>query len=150
MYFNKKFIAIGLTLFAVLSESIILAHSEPEPGLPGTTPSASPSPAASHGASPSPAVGQVTIHIPQGATGKGPAAYGVNPMVVSVGTEVTWINDDSAPHTVTSDTQVWDSGTLNTGEDFSFKFDQAGTFPYFCTIHGRTSMSGVIQVNDQS
>lgn len=76
----------------------------------------------------------------------GTAAYGTNPLVVSVGTTVTWTNNDSAPHTVSSTTGVFESGNLNQGQTFSFTFDQAGTFPYFCRIHGAASMSGVIQV----
>jgi plastocyanin len=76
----------------------------------------------------------------------GSAAYGTNPLVVPVGTKVTWTNNDNIPHTATSDTGVWDSGTLNPGQSFSFQFTKAGTYPYHCTIHGAASMSGVIQV----
>lgn len=94
-----------------------------------------------------PAQNEVTVRIPVGATGMGPAAYGQNPLTVPVGTTVTWINDDSTPHTATSDTGVWDSGTLNQGGQFSFTFSNPGTYPYYCTIHGRTSMSGTIEVS---
>jgi hypothetical protein len=76
----------------------------------------------------------------------GPAAYGTNPLVISAGTVVTWTNNDTMPHTATSDTGAFDSSTLAPGQSFSFTFATAGTFPYHCTIHGAQSMSGVIQV----
>jgi len=99
---------------------------------------------------PSSALGQaqqsVTVNIPPNAMGMGPAAYGTNPLVIAVGTTVTWVNTDSIAHTATSDTGVWDSGVLNPGQNFSFTFSTPGTFPYHCTIHGAASMSGTIQV----
>ena len=87
------------------------------------------------------------VNIPMNAMGMGPAAYGVNPLVVKVGTTVTWVNKDTMSHTSTSDTGVWDSGVLASGLSFSFQFSSAGTFPYHCTIHGAASMSGTVQVN---
>jgi plastocyanin len=98
------------------------------------------------GATVTPTPTAVTVAIPVGAMGQGPAAYGVNPLVVSMGTTVTWTNGDAIPHTATSDTGVWDSGILGPGQSFSFTFAQAGTFPYHCAIHGAASMSGTIVV----
>ena len=63
---------------------------------------------------------------------------------VTVGSMVTWKNDDTASHTVTSGTVQnntpapdgrFDSGILNAGDSFSFVFDKAGEYPYYCTIH---------------
>ncbi len=54
---------------------------------------------------------------------------------VQVGDTVTWKNSDTAPHTATGDAAEWDSGTLTTGQTFSFTANQAGTFAYHCTIH---------------
>jgi nitrite reductase (NO-forming) len=62
----------------------------------------------------------------------------------TVGSMVTWKNDDSAPHTVTSGTVEsnrptpdgrFDSGIMNAGDSFPFVFDKAGDYPYYCTIH---------------
>jgi plastocyanin len=62
----------------------------------------------------------------------------------TVGSMVTWENDDSAPHTVTSGTVQsnrpspdgsFDSGIMNAGDSFPFIFDKAGEYPYYCTIH---------------
>jgi plastocyanin len=57
-------------------------------------------------------------------------------LVVRAGTTVKFANKDRAVHTATSDTDVFDSGTLNKGEEFSFTFTQPGEYPYYCTLHG--------------
>ena len=54
---------------------------------------------------------------------------------VPIGTTVTWVNDDNAPHTVTSVSGIFDSGSIGAGKTYSYKFDQAGTFEYSCTNH---------------
>src|SRR5215218_6446028 len=56
-------------------------------------------------------------------------------LTVAPGTTVTWVNEGQAPHTTTADGGTWDSGTLQPGEDFSFTFDQPGTYTYHCSIH---------------
>jgi LPXTG-motif cell wall-anchored protein len=56
-------------------------------------------------------------------------------ITVAPGTTVTWVNEGQAPHTTTADDGTWDSGTLQPGEDFSFTFDQSGTYTYHCSIH---------------
>lgn len=65
---------------------------------------------------------------------------------VKVGTEVTWINRDSATHTVTADNGSFGSEDLKTDDEFSFRFTQAGTFEYHCEIHGKDTMSGSVVV----
>jgi len=54
---------------------------------------------------------------------------------VFVGGTVTWVNADTTVHTVTSNTSLFDSGTLTTGATWSHTFTQAGTYPYYCTFH---------------
>jgi plastocyanin len=88
----------------------------------------------------------MAVSIPAGAVGKGTGAYVPNPATITVGSTVTWTNNDTLPHTATSDTGVWDSGTLSSGQSFSFTFMTAGTFPYHCMIHGAQSMSGTVTV----
>ncbi len=63
---------------------------------------------------------------------------------IDVGTTVRWTNNDAVPHTTTSNTGVWDSGNMASGETFSFTFKNTGTFGYFCEIH--PSMTGTIEV----
>jgi plastocyanin len=63
---------------------------------------------------------------------------------VTVGTTVTWTNDDTVAHTVTSDGGVFDSGRMNPGDTWSFTFTTAEAFAYHCSIH--TGMHGTIVV----
>ena len=65
-------------------------------------------------------------------------------MTVAVGTTVTWTNMDAVAHTTTSDTGVWNSGTLSAGMSFHYTFNTPGTFPYHCMIH--PNMHGTIVV----
>lgn len=56
-------------------------------------------------------------------------------ITVNVGDTVTWSNTTQAPHTSTSDDGVWDSGNIAPGETYSFTFEEAGTYGYFCAYH---------------
>jgi plastocyanin len=64
-------------------------------------------------------------------------AFAPAAMTVKVGTTVTWTNQDSDAHTVTSDGSggPLNSKAMNTGDTFSFTFTKAGTYKYLCTIH---------------
>jgi len=69
---------------------------------------------------------------------------------VSIGGTVTWSNDDTAPHTVTSGTidvltGLFDSGLFMAGTTFEFTFDEAGTYDYLCMVH--PWMTGIINVS---
>jgi plastocyanin len=63
---------------------------------------------------------------------------------VAAGTEVTWTNDDQAPHTVTADGGGFDSGTLDPGDTFSVAVEGNGPVTYACMIH--PEMTGSIVV----
>ena len=69
---------------------------------------------------------------------------------VAKGATVTWSNDDSAAHTVTSGTPtggpdgLFDSSIFMAGNSFEFTFDDAGTYDYFCMVH--PWMTGIINV----
>lgn len=58
-------------------------------------------------------------------------------LIVSVGTELVWTNQDDAPHTV----KGVDSGSpiasqpLDTGDKYTLVISQPGTYKYFCTLH---------------
>jgi len=63
---------------------------------------------------------------------------------IGVGETVTWSNDDTAAHTVTSGTPaspseevgaLFDSSLFLAATTFSHTFDEAGTFEYFCMVH---------------
>ena len=65
-------------------------------------------------------------------------------LTVDVGTEITWRNDQSVPHTVTGDDDEFDSADLAEGASFTQTFAEAGTFAYHCDIH--PDMTGVVNV----
>ena len=61
--------------------------------------------------------------------------FGPEALTVSVGTTVTWINQDDIPHTVVADDKSFKSRVLDTDERFSFTFTKAGEYGYFCSLH---------------
>jgi plastocyanin len=73
---------------------------------------------------------------------------------VQTGTTVTWVNQDDFIHTVTSGSSpsdrsdLFDSGNLNEGQTFTYTFESAGTFDYFCIPHFSLGMTGKIIVTD--
>jgi plastocyanin len=65
-------------------------------------------------------------------------------ITVEPGTTVTWVNQGQAPHTATHTGGAFDSGTLQPGESYSYTFNQAGNYAYYCRVH--PSMTGTIVV----
>jgi plastocyanin len=72
-------------------------------------------------------------------------AFNPASITVTAGTTITWTNKDVIAHTVTSDSNVFDSGSVKSGGTFSFTFSTAGTYSYHCTIH--PSMVASVIVN---
>lgn len=70
-----------------------------------------------------------------------------NPSANSVGTgsTVTWTWSGSNLHSVTFDAGGSSSAVQSTGT-FVRTFATAGTFSYFCTVHGAGVMSGTVTV----
>ena len=68
-------------------------------------------------------------------------------MTIEAGDTVVWTNDGDQPHTVTSDdaSGPLKSEQLSKGQTYSHTFATAGTFPYYCTVHGK-GMAGKIVV----
>jgi plastocyanin len=64
---------------------------------------------------------------------------------LSAGGIVSWTNDDSIQHTVTSDEELFDAGPISPGDTFENVFDSPGEFGYHCAIH--PFMTGVVRVN---
>lgn len=66
---------------------------------------------------------------------------------IKVGTTITFINKDNANHTVTSTNKTFDSGTIKSGESFSYTFNTAGIFYFYCNYHSSNSQEqGAIAV----
>lgn len=63
-----------------------------------------------------------------------------NPVQVSIGDTVKWINRDSIPHTVTSSQNVtsdeqFDSGIIAPNSTFEHAFTETGEYIYSCVLH---------------
>ncbi|MFN3654864.1 MAG: plastocyanin/azurin family copper-binding protein [Candidatus Nitrosotenuis sp.] len=62
-------------------------------------------------------------------------------VTIGIGGTVTWSNDDTAAHTVTSGSAetgpdgTFDSSILMAGKTFAHTFDEAGDYDYFCIVH---------------
>lgn len=65
-------------------------------------------------------------------------------ITVTAGTTIKWTNKEGVIHTVTSDTDLFDSGNLGVNQTFSFTFNSTGTFPYHCIHH--VGMNGTVIV----
>jgi plastocyanin len=66
-------------------------------------------------------------------------------ITIAAGTTVIWTNRDDIPHTVVSDDKVFKSKVLDTDEKFSYTFDKAGNFPYFCSVHPKMTGKVIVQ-----
>jgi len=63
---------------------------------------------------------------------------------VRAGTTITWTNKDDIPHTVVSNDKLFASPVLDTDGKFSYTFQKAGSFGYYCSIHPK--MTGKVVV----
>jgi plastocyanin len=96
-----------------------------------------------------------SVSIVSGSSSLTDTAYQPNPIQVSVGNTVTWTNNDSQPHTVTSGSNGQPDNKFNSSpnfnpllnqvQTFSFTFTQAGDYPYFCMLH--PNMVGTVSVS---
>ncbi len=91
------------------------------------------------------AYAETTVSLPEGTSVPGceetDACYIPSSVSVGVGETVTWSNDDTAAHTVTSGTAsggpdgIFDSSLFAAGTTFSHTFEEEGAFDYFCMVH---------------
>jgi plastocyanin len=81
-------------------------------------------------------------------------AFSPSTITIRAGQTVIWRNNDPVFHTTTSGScpggvcspvSGWDSGMLSMGQTFSHLFGTAGTFTYYCKVHG-ASMQGTVIV----
>lgn len=100
-----------------------------------------------------------TISIISGASSACTTAYSPDSIPISVGDTVTWTNDDTMEHTVTSTSDggpscpavggsitgiPLDSGLIAPTKTFSHTFDTVGTYYYVCTVSGHLMRGTVI------
>jgi plastocyanin len=74
--------------------------------------------------------------------------HAFNPVQLNVapGTTVTFVNNDTEPHTATANDGLFDSGVLEPGSSFDVWLDGSGTVRYHCELH--PDMQGSIVVGE--
>ncbi|MGE5277682.1 MAG: hypothetical protein ACM3SU_11855 [Acidobacteriota bacterium] len=102
------------------------------------------------GATPTPSASMHTVDVgPGGANAFSDSQSHSSTTTVRAGDTVQWVWSGSV-HSATSGAcctgnGAWDSGVKSSGT-FSHTFSSAGSFPYFCTVHG-SLMTGMVIVN---
>jgi plastocyanin len=91
------------------------------------------------------AAGGPTINILEGSSIQGNPDYDPEELTASAGAEVTVVNQDTLPHTVTSGTspqdpnsaQLFDTSLINGGESATLSLAQVtpGQYDYYCMVH---------------
>ena len=125
----------------------LTATPTPVPGAPTATPT----PPGAPTATPAPAAERIVDVGQNGGNSFADQQSGGSTTTITAGTTVRWVWV-SGFHSTTSGTcgnvctpdGIWDSG-IRSGMTFSHTFNQAGTFPYFCEVHG-AMMTGTIVV----
>jgi plastocyanin len=70
---------------------------------------------------------------------------------ITLGDTVSWDNTSGVPHTVTSDAPFSQFNlNLPNNQSAARPFKQAGSYPYFCNIHGAAAMHGNVRVPMQA
>jgi len=135
-----------------------MTEPEPEPmAEPEPEPMAAPEPEPMAAPEPEPMAGPQTmmVSLPKDSAAPGcettDACYIPSMVSINVGDTVSWSNDDTAAHTVTSGTPqggpdgVFDSSLFMAGTTFDVTFDSSGNYDYFCMVH--PWMAGKVTVN---
>lgn len=61
--------------------------------------------------------------------------YGPASITISAGQTVRFVNRDGEAHTVTATGRTFDSGGMDTGDSWTYRFSKPGRYAYFCTLH---------------
>ena len=99
--------------------------------------------------------GGPTLTILEGSSIQGSPDYDPDQLTATAGSEVTVVNQDTLPHTVTSGTsptdpnsaQSFDTSLINGGESATLSLAQvaAGQYDYYCMVHPYMTGSIVVQ-----
>jgi plastocyanin len=72
-------------------------------------------------------------------------SFAPNTLTVPVNSTVTWINKDDVPHVIASNDGVFKSKALDTDDKYSYTFNKAGTYEYYCSVHPKMVGKIVVQ-----
>jgi plastocyanin len=99
--------------------------------------------------------GGAEVSIVPGSATMSSGGYDPDPVEISVGDTVTWTNDDSTPHTITSGSNGQPDGKFDSspnmnplmapGDTFEHTFTEAGEYPYYCALH--PNLVGTVSVS---
>jgi FtsP/CotA-like multicopper oxidase with cupredoxin domain len=67
-------------------------------------------------------------------------------LTVPVGTTVTWVNEGGNWHNLACADAKFRTAALKSGESYSHRFDEAGSFRVVCTLHARQGMTQTVEV----
>src|SRR4051794_39702556 len=71
-------------------------------------------------------------------------------LVISAGTKVTWDNEGRNAHNVVPVDKGSFKGVVTSdfgpGQAYTTTFDQAGDYPYYCSLHGTKTLAGMAGV----
>jgi plastocyanin len=98
---------------------------------------APPPPAAPQAAAPAPAPATLAVSMKD-------FEFEPKEIKIKVGTTVIWKNDGAKQHSATAADGSFDTGLFGPGESKGVTFSKAGTFAYYCQLHGTPDGSGMI------
>ena len=105
--------------------------------------------------------GEVTIETAEGSGAPGcettaEGCFSPNLIIINPNEIVTWKNTDTAAHTYTSGNSqsgfdgLFDSGLVMAGNTYSFTFEEAGNYDYFCMVHPWMVGSVMVGIDETS
>lgn len=71
-------------------------------------------------------------------------AFQTEKLTIKRGTTVVFTNRDKVKHTATADDGSFDTGLIAQDESAKVKFDEAGTFTYYCKPHPNMTATIVV------
>ena len=66
-------------------------------------------------------------------------------VTIKVGDKITWMNGDDIPHSIVEKNAKFKSKPLDTNDQFSMAFSEAGTVDYFCGFHAHMVGKIIVQ-----
>ena len=98
-----------------------------------------------------PTIPTANAYILPGAVDFGPNAFGDEPVVIFKGERLRWVNVDTLPHNIVTDTTAFPefatTGQLTPGGEKSFIMNTVGTTTIHCADH--PNMTGTLVVRDR-
>jgi len=128
---RRLLLPVLLTAVAIAVGAVLIIVLTKDPSSGDSTSASAPS-----SSTPSAGGGDVKINISD-------FKFKPDTVTVKAGSSITWVNEDSAPHTATAQ-DGFDTGTLKKGDSKAVTVSKPGTFSYVCQFHA--FMTGTVVV----